>query len=134
MESGIAMSAEAKPAQSCPPKPALGERKLISPREAQELAGVFKLLANDTRARLLHALVRDNELCVTELAQAVGMKPQAVSNQLQRLADRGVVTARREGTLIRYRIVDPCVADLLDRALCLLEDAKSGSGLLRRTA
>ena len=51
------------------------------------------------------------------------MKPQAVSNQLQRLADRGIVANRREGTSIIYRMVDPCVLDLLDRGICLTEDA-----------
>ena len=84
------------------------------------------MLGNETRARLLHALVRSGELCVSELAKAVAMKPQAVSNQLQRLADRRIVATRRKGTTIYYRIVDPCVAEILDRALCLLEDAKSG--------
>lgn len=84
------------------------------------------MLGNETRARLLHALVRAGELCVSELAEVVGMKPQAVSNQLQRLADRRIVAARRDGTTIYYRVVDPCVAEILDRALCLIEDAKRG--------
>jgi DNA-binding transcriptional ArsR family regulator len=86
--------------------------------------GVFKILANDTRLRLLHALVRDEELCVTELAEAVAMTPQAVSNQLQRLVDRGILGSRRNGNQIYYRIVDPCVPSLLDQGLCLTEDAK----------
>lgn len=114
------------PPSCCPPKPRLSDRPLITVTQAKNLAAVFKLLANDTRARLLHALVRAGELGVTELAQGVNMTPQAVSNQLQRLADRRVVATRRVGTGIRYRIVDPCVADLFDRALCLLEDAQSG--------
>jgi DNA-binding transcriptional ArsR family regulator len=113
-------------ASCCPPKPALAKRDLIPAQQASELADLFKMLGNETRARLLHALVRAGELCVSELAEVVGMKPQAVSNQLQRLADRRIVATRREGTTIYYRVVDPCVAEILDRALCLLEDAKSG--------
>ena len=110
----------------CPPKPALTKRKLITAEQAGELVGLFKMLGNETRARLLHALVRAGDLCVSELAESVAMKPQAISNQLQRLADRRIVARRREGTTIYYRVVDPCVAEILDRALCLLEDAKSG--------
>lgn len=110
----------------CPPKRSLATRKLVSPKHAVELTSLFKVLGNETRVRLLHALVRSGELCVSELAKTIGLKPQAVSNQLQRLADRGVVATRREGTTIHYRIVDPCVAELFDRALCLLEDAKRG--------
>lgn len=108
----------------CPAKPALRERKLLAPASATALAKVFKILANDTRLRLLHALARESELGVSELGDAAGMKPQAVSNQLQRLADRGIVASRREGTSIRYRIIDPCVLELLDRGLCLTEDAR----------
>jgi DNA-binding transcriptional ArsR family regulator len=107
----------------CPPKPDIRQRPLISPEQAAELMAVFKVLANDTRLRLLHALVRAGELPVGELAAAVGMKPQAVSNQLQRLADRGIVGSRRERNSIIYRIVDPCVIGLLDQGLCLTEDA-----------
>lgn len=113
-------------APCCPPKPTLAQRKLITAEQAGELASLFKMLGNETRARILHALVRAGELCVSELAETVAMKPQAVSNQLQRLADRRIVATRREGTTIYYRIVDPCVAQIIDRALCLLEDAKSG--------
>lgn len=91
---------------------------------------LFKILANDTRLRLLHALVRSEELCVSELGQAVGLAPQAVSNQLQRLVARGIVGARRSGTFIYYRVVDPCVVHLLDKGLCLAEEAPSWRELL----
>ena len=95
----------------------------MTPIQAGGLAVVFKLLANDTRLRLLHALVRAEEMCVTDLAAAVGMKPQAVSNQLQRLSDLGILACRRDGKSIIYRVVDPCVMTLLDQGLCLMEDA-----------
>jgi DNA-binding transcriptional ArsR family regulator len=90
---------------------------------AGELAGTFKVLANDTRLRLLHALARADELCVTDLAVELGMAPQAVSNQLQRLADRRIVATRRDGNRILYRIIDDCVPALLDLGLCLTEEA-----------
>jgi len=82
---------------------------------------VFKALANDTRLRRLHALVRAGELSVGDLAAAVDMKPQAVSNQLQRLTDRGILGSRRLGTNIYYRIVDRCTVELLDQGLCLVD-------------
>ena len=85
---------------------------------------MFKVLANGTRLRLLHALVRAGELCVGDIAEELGMRPQAISNQLQRLSDRGVVEARREGVQMHYRIVDPCVATILSQGWCLCEDAE----------
>jgi ArsR family transcriptional regulator, lead/cadmium/zinc/bismuth-responsive transcriptional repressor len=91
--------------------------------EADELARLFKMLASDTRLRLLHALERAGEMCVTDLAAEVEMAPQAVSNQLQRLTDRRIVAARRAGNRLFYRIADPCVAGFLDLGLCLLEES-----------
>ena len=108
---------------ACPPKPALGDRTLLSNGQARRLAGVFKVLANDTRLRLLHALAREQELCVNDLSAAVQMKPQAVSNQLQRLVAQGIINSRPDGNQVFYRIVDPCVTALLDHGWCLAEDS-----------
>jgi DNA-binding transcriptional ArsR family regulator len=90
--------------------------------EAVKLMALFKMLANDTRIRMLHHLVRSGEATVTDLAKTLAMKPQAVSNQLMRLSDTGMVTSRREGNNVFYRVVNGCVAPLLDLALCLMED------------
>lgn len=108
--------------ECCSPKPDLKHRPLLTDVQVGGLRGLFKILANDTRLRILHALVRSEELCVTELAATVGRKPQAVSNQLRRLSGAGIVGSRREGNNIRYRIADSCAATLLDTSLCLLED------------
>lgn len=111
--------------KACSPKPELTARPLLSMRQAQALESTFKMLANTTRLRMLHALIRSGELCVGELAGKLAMKPQAVSNQLQRLADCGIVEARREGVQIRYSIIDPCVLALLHKGWCLAEDARA---------
>lgn len=103
-------------------KPPLRRRQLPSVSLISDLQALFRVLANDTRLRLLHALVRKRELCVTELAEQLGMKPQAVSNQLQRLVDQRILATRRNGLRIYYRIVDPCVPALLEHGVCLVED------------
>jgi len=117
------MPARKRPAKSVPPplRPAIHLRPLLSTDQALALSRLFKVFANDLRLRLLHALVREKELYVNELAEAVGMKPQAVSNQLQRLVDRGILSAKREGTNICYSILDPCVPVLLERGVCLTQ-------------
>ena len=101
--------------------PGIETRPLIDESQATALMRLFKVFANDTRLRLLHALVREGGLFVSELADALDMKPQAVSNQLQRLVDRGMLGCRRDGNNICYRVIDPCVRVLLDRGLCLIE-------------
>ncbi len=58
-----------QPDGCCNTQSELKDRPLMSPIQAGGLAAVFKVLANDTRLRLLHALVRAEELCVTDLAR-----------------------------------------------------------------
>lgn len=112
------------PQTCCPVHVTLPEQEPISADQAAELEDLFKILANDTRLRLLHTLARVEEMCVCDLAAAVDMTPQAISNQLQRLADRGIVATRRGGNMIYYRVVDECVIGLLQKAMCLLADSE----------
>lgn len=105
--------------------PALADRPALSAQEASGLEQLFKVLASDTRLRLLHELARHGERTVTDLAEAMGMSPQAVSNQLQRLADQQVVAGRREGNHIHYRIIDCCVGGVMELGLCLLDQRSS---------
>jgi DNA-binding transcriptional ArsR family regulator len=107
-------------------KPPIRERPLLSHGQAGEVVELFKVLANESRLRMLHAVARDGELCVGDLAAAVGMTPQAASNQLRRLADRRIVAPRRDGNRIYYRIVDPCVPGLLGLGVCLAEEVRAG--------
>ncbi len=113
----------------CSEKPSIEARPLLSPKQSVGLEGLFKVLGNQTRLRMLHAMIRAGEMCVSDLAAALGMNPPAISNQLQRLVDRGMVAPRRNGNNVFYRIVDPCVASLLDRGLCLMEDAQERARL-----
>ena len=106
----------------CSPRSPLKERPLLSFIDAVKVMALFKVLANDTRIRLLHHLVRTGEASVSDIATTLGMKPQAVSNQLQRLSDTRMVSSRREGNNIFYKVMNGCVAPLLDLGLCLMED------------
>ena len=111
----------------CLNQPKLCERPLISPEEATELSTLFKIFANDNRLRLLHAMARAGEIRVVDLAAALEMKVQAVSNQLQRLANQGFVQAKREGQNIFYHIKNPCLPSILEYGLCLMEVTKKQS-------
>jgi DNA-binding transcriptional ArsR family regulator len=93
--------------------------------QASNLAALFDVLASDTRLRLLHALVLLGDPCMGDLAEAVDMKPQAVSNQLRRLVDLGILSTRRHGTHIHYSITDPCVLQLMHHGLCLNEETQA---------
>lgn len=103
----------------------LGDRPLLDRADADSLTALYKILANPHRLRLLHAIERSGELTVSEIAEAVDMSVQAVSNQLQRLSDQSILVARRDGNRSFYRIIDPCVTGLLELGICLIEETST---------
>lgn len=100
--------------------PALAERELLGEPEVDELAALFRVLANDTRLRILHAIARAGEASVSDIAEEIGASTQTVSNHLQRMADQEVVATRRDGNRIYYRLINPCVGGVMELGLCLL--------------
>jgi len=91
--------------------PLLG--KVVSGTEADELAAIFELLADPTRARLLHALSLSDELCVCDLALLLGRSESALSHQLRLLRDRRVVSRRKAGRIVYYRLADDHIRHVL---------------------
>jgi DNA-binding transcriptional ArsR family regulator len=79
---------------------------------ADELAQLFSILADPTRARLLTALA-SGELCVCDLAAATGVNRTTVSHQLRVLRDNRVVRRRRDGKVIYYALDDEHISALL---------------------
>ncbi len=64
----------------------------------------FAALANDTRLRSLMLLSRQSELCVCELTHALGLSQPHISRHLAQLREAGLVSDRREGVWVYYRI------------------------------
>jgi len=82
-----------------------------------QVARLFALLSDPTRLRLVRELHQHEELGVGELAASTGVSLANASQHLGRLADAGVVTRRREGKSVLYRIADPRLEQLCD-AVC----------------
>jgi ArsR family transcriptional regulator, lead/cadmium/zinc/bismuth-responsive transcriptional repressor len=89
------------------------KRELIAPDLALALAETFSLLGDPTRTRILHALSVD-ELCVSDLAELIGISSSAASHQLRLLRDRRLVEVRREGKRTYYRLLDEHIRTLVD--------------------
>lgn len=79
-------------------------------------AGLLKLLASEQRLILLCRLI-DGECPVGELAHYANLAPSAASQHLAKLRAAGIVSTRREGQTIYYRISDNDVVRMID-ALC----------------
>ena len=71
----------------------------------------FAVLADPTRLRLVSLLARD-EFCVCDLATTLGMTESATSHQLRALRAARLVTYRKEGRQVFYRLHDHHVVAL----------------------
>lgn len=90
----------------------LRARELMIPEaQVQALAETFRALADPTRVRLI-SMLATMELCVGELAAALGMSVSAVSHQLRMLRGLRLVRARREGRHVFYALDDEHIAML----------------------
>jgi prepilin-type processing-associated H-X9-DG protein len=81
-----------------------------------EVAEIFKLLADPTRARIINAL-SISELCVCEISAVLGMTQSAVSHQLRLLRAAKIVKFRKEGKMAYYSFVDGHVRSLFKEGL-----------------
>lgn len=87
--------------------------KLCPTEEYLKLAELFKMFADGTRVRILHAL-EQREMCVCDLAVLLGLTKSAVSHQLKALRIANLVKFRREAQTVYYSLADGHVKSILD--------------------
>lgn len=93
-------------------RPILG--RSLGASGALAVASLFAILADPSRARILHLLaISTTELCVADIALVLGMSVSALSHQLRYLRERGVVAGRKDGRIVHYRLVDDHVRHLV---------------------
>ena len=81
---------------------------------AAEVAAVLRALANERRLMILCGLVELGEASVGTIADGLGLGQSATSQHLARMREEGLVTFRRDGQTLWYRLADPRVRRLLD--------------------
>lgn len=65
----------------------------------------LKAVADVNRLTLLSCL-KSGEVCVCDLVDSLGLSQPAVSQQLKKLEEAGIITARKVGTWKHYRLVE----------------------------
>lgn len=121
------MRATADPAPTAralpPPRPAEAEPCLAAEglqAAAHQAAGLLRTLANPERLMLMCALA-PGERCVSELARDTGILQPTLSQQLGVLREEGLVSTRRKGKFVFYRVSSGPALELmalLQRVYC----------------
>ena len=96
-------------------------KALPAPAELAELADFFKTIGDPTRLAILHAMGR-GELCVCDLGAALCLSESAISHQLALLRRSRMVTARREGRVVYYRLIDHHAGQIIDSGRVHLQE------------
>jgi DNA-binding transcriptional ArsR family regulator len=96
--------------------------------EAARLAGLLGMLADPVRSRILFALVAAEELCVGDLALALEVTEDQVSYALKMLRLAGLVSFRKDGRMVFYRLSDGFPHPLLEHCLRQLLTIASPDG------
>jgi len=97
---------------------------VIRGSKSADMAGLFAALADPTRLRLLN-LIGGREVCVCYFVEILRQGQPKISRHLAYLRRAGLVTARREGKWMHYRMVpqaDEAAASILAAALAALKN------------
>lgn len=81
-----------------------------------DLADLFKTFGDTTRIKILYALM-EQELSVSDLAEAIGATQSAVSHQLRTLKQSRLVRAKRDGKNVMYSLSDDHVHSMLAQGM-----------------
>ena len=81
------------------------------------VAAYFSVLSDRTRLKIMHAICQE-ERSVNQIVEEVGATQTNISRHLSLMHRGGVVTRRKEGSQVFYRITDPAMVELC-RTVCV---------------
>jgi ArsR family transcriptional regulator, arsenate/arsenite/antimonite-responsive transcriptional repressor len=87
----------------------------VSDQTIKKLTGIFKMMADRSRLKILLALAQDGELHVTALCDMLKQSQPAVSHHLTLMRSQNLVDYRRDGKHNFYRLDSAVLRDLLEQ-------------------
>jgi ArsR family transcriptional regulator, lead/cadmium/zinc/bismuth-responsive transcriptional repressor len=88
-------------------------KKALNADDIQQMARMFKALADDTRMKIAYALSQEDELCVCDVAHITGSSTATASHHLRLLRNMGLAKYRKEGKLVFYSLDDEHIQQLI---------------------
>ncbi len=86
--------------------------------KTEKLARWLGLAGDPTRLRILCLMYEQEEACVTQISESLGMTIANISQHLQLMRDNGLCEAERRGNTICYRLVKNDFTDQLKMIVC----------------
>lgn len=92
--------------------------------DISSVAQMLKAIADENRAKITYALCQDDELCVCDIANIIGVTVANASHHLRTLHKQGIVKFRKEGKLAFYSLDDEHVRQIMMIALAHKKEVK----------
>lgn len=90
----------------------------------EKVTAFLKAIADDNRAKIVSALCLEEELCVCDVADILGITLANASSHLRKLHKQGVVKFRREGKLIHYSLDDEHVRVMMQMTIQHMKEVR----------
>lgn len=94
---------------------------LPSKQDVSSLSEIFKVISDPTRLQMALAL-SVQELCVCDLAAIVNLSVSAISHQLRLLKSMKIVTNRKQGKMVFYKLDDQHIENLIKESLVHIKE------------
>lgn len=92
-------------------------RSIVDKENVALAANIFKAMADETRLKIVYALVQEDELCVCDVANIIQASMATTSHHLRHLRQLGIAKSRKEGKLVFYSLDDDHVKLLITTAI-----------------
>ncbi|TLS52509.1 helix-turn-helix transcriptional regulator [Paenibacillus antri] len=92
-------------------------KEKLNKHDFQDMAQIFKVLADNTRLKVAYALCDEDELCVCDVANVIGSTMATASHHLRLMRNMGIANYRKEGKLVFYSLEDEQLKQLIRLAI-----------------
>ena len=89
----------------------------------EDIANFFQNFSDSTRLKIISAL-SISDLCVNDLSTVLNINQTTVSHQLKTLKNQKIVTYTRDGKIIKYKLQNKFINELMNYAIDSLKENK----------
>jgi DNA-binding transcriptional ArsR family regulator len=90
---------------------------LLNEHTAARVAELFRSFSDPSRVRIIYAILEEEEVNTSRLAELLALTSSAVSHHLRGLRQKQIVEARREGKEVYYSVIDPHIVALFQQGV-----------------
>lgn len=90
------------------------QEKMLSDETLQDMADFFKIFGDNTRLKIINALI-NSKMCVSDIANLLGMTHSAISHQLIFLKENKILKFTKVGKVVYYELDDDHIKSIFDK-------------------